>query len=581
VSVSTTTAVIEYTLDGTTTVYAVPYQFFDEEDLVVSWGVTGTETGLSLGSGYTVAARPTALPATGSITLASAGTAGQILRIRRSTPRVQSVDLTRTGPFDPEAIEDAHDRGTLIDQEQDQLLADGAAEVGEFLHGNQGGGTLHAEAVRGGAAGFIGGDDLDTVLTHIEVLETWSNVKAFGAVGDEATDDTAALQAAIDDAISAGDYTTTTRNATKSLFIPPGKYRITSPLRIRSVQYFNLVGGGLTSQLIADASLETVLDLNGTAYSYFRNFLIGGTGDEQMTRALWVRWNGTSRSSTRNQFYGIHVGGYFTRAAFEIGDSSNPNVQVDITNWFGCSAQGSRDGWTTANPATDYQAGFHVGTGTHANCLIHSFFGCNSIHVKYGVRNDATSVMWLGGILQSNDSDIFNGSVRYSSYKGFRSEGSWRLLTSGGPSTYAGQVSLEDITWNSDILDPDLDAFILWQTGGHLRIANVQIPCRSGVHPRIYIGSASDSTLSIDGLSTSESLADLITKAGLGELQTFVSGYTQMPTEELDPPNSTIMGQFGALLEVPTVTGSTGGNAALQSLLAILAEKKIIIDGST
>lgn len=141
-AVSTTTSLIEYTLDGATTVYSVTFQFFAAADLVLSWGATGTETTLALGSDYTVAARPAELPATGSITLTSAGTNGEKLRIRRSTPKTQSVDLSTSGPIDPESIEDADDRAMLLIQE----VAEGAALDSDFVHGNLGGGSLHAAA---------------------------------------------------------------------------------------------------------------------------------------------------------------------------------------------------------------------------------------------------------------------------------------------------------------------------------------------------------------------------------------------------------------------------------------------------
>src|SRR5262245_32682992 len=60
-------------------------------------------------------------------------------------------------------------------------------------------------------SGFIQG--LNTV--------DWVNVKAFGAVGDNVNDDTAAIQAAIDYAAA---------NNLSTIYMPKGTYKITSPL---------------------------------------------------------------------------------------------------------------------------------------------------------------------------------------------------------------------------------------------------------------------------------------------------------------------------------------------------------------
>jgi hypothetical protein len=72
-AVSTTHERVLYDLDGVTAGYSVTFQFFAEGDLSVTYGTTGDETTLSLGSDYTVAARPSDLPALGTITLASPG----------------------------------------------------------------------------------------------------------------------------------------------------------------------------------------------------------------------------------------------------------------------------------------------------------------------------------------------------------------------------------------------------------------------------------------------------------------------------------------------------------------------------
>ena len=63
----------------------------------------------------------------------------------------------------------------------------------------------------------------------IKLLERMSTID-FGVVGDGATDDTAAMQIAIDASVAAG----------KILFIPAGTYKITSTLTLP--QHARLIG---------------------------------------------------------------------------------------------------------------------------------------------------------------------------------------------------------------------------------------------------------------------------------------------------------------------------------------------------
>jgi hypothetical protein len=82
------------------------------------------------------------------------------------------------------------------------------------------------------------------------------NVKDFGAVGDGVTDDTAAIQAAIDSLGTIGGI----------VQVPSGTYKVSSALNISS--YINLKGSGaVSSTLLTNSSTNNVIYINGVSNS--------------------------------------------------------------------------------------------------------------------------------------------------------------------------------------------------------------------------------------------------------------------------------------------------------------------------
>jgi Pectate lyase superfamily protein len=97
----------------------------------------------------------------------------------------------------------------------------------------------------------------------------WTDVRAFGALGDGKADDTAAIQRAI-------DYTATTTQGV--VFFPPGGYKITDRLKVdRNV---DLMGVGLAfgSQIIpVNTDAITILGVDWPGGHGFRNHIKGLT----------------------------------------------------------------------------------------------------------------------------------------------------------------------------------------------------------------------------------------------------------------------------------------------------------------
>lgn len=382
-----------------------------------------------------------------------------------------------------------------------------------------------------GAGGSgVGGNVVSTVTVtdEPEPVKELVDVRRFGRFGTQ--NDAGVLQAAIDASLGPGDPAITTRKGVRKLYIPAGDYLIKTPLRVRSALDFQIVGDGPGTQIIANApGMECLLDVNGAAHGTIADITFRGAAGASVERALWVRWNGVARSTTALNFYNLRVRDLvYIRAGVEIGDEGKPGVQVDTTFWSGCSVVGAKVLW---DGGTDYQTGFWVGDGLHANNLLHQFVGCVSIRSKYGVRNAASQVLWDGGCLQGNEVDFRSDSVGYSVLRGTRSEDSGRLFETGGATSYAAIMSLEDVVWTSNAMHSD-GYFVRWLTGGSLRMANVRVPRVAGEKPKILFSGAGGGVLELQGVSTATPLGELISSTGAGTLVSHGSYVQQDPVTQ-------------------------------------------------
>ena len=121
-TVSSNTSRISYAGNGSETIFAFPYYFLADADLVVVRrdDASGAETTLVLDTDYTVTGA--GMAAGGAITTMTPPAAGQTLTIRRVVSLTQSTDFVANDPLDAEVLERAVDRATMADQQlQEQV----------------------------------------------------------------------------------------------------------------------------------------------------------------------------------------------------------------------------------------------------------------------------------------------------------------------------------------------------------------------------------------------------------------------------------------------------------------------------
>lgn len=130
--------------------------------------------------------------------------------------------------------------------------------------------------------------------TVTDKLRDVVSVKDFGAVGNGTTDDTAAIQSAL--------------NTTKPVFVPEGTYKITSSLRV----YNSIYGASPTASIFhnyvttpgGQTVPEACLDVSGASYySLFENFAVAGQSGNSSTGITTRTQADVDSNSTDNPSY--------------------------------------------------------------------------------------------------------------------------------------------------------------------------------------------------------------------------------------------------------------------------------------
>jgi hypothetical protein len=150
-------------------------------------------------------------------------------------------------------------------------------------------------------------------------LQESVSVKDFGAVGDGVTDDTAAIQAAIDAVQAAGGGT---------VYVPKGQYKTTDVIRITGK--VNLIGANRTnvSAIVAHHTGAAILSLKGSTGSCIK-FIWFGTDTTTYPKTGITLGRSSAASAGHHLIEHIRIQGYFSVAAV-YSIASEVNTWIDL-----------------------------------------------------------------------------------------------------------------------------------------------------------------------------------------------------------------------------------------------------------
>jgi hypothetical protein len=173
-----------------------------------------------------------------------------------------------------------------------------------------------------------------TPRTMPDRLGEIKNVKDYGAVGDGVTNDTAALQAALDAAYSPSGHGANFW-LNKAVFVPAGRYKITAPLKIVNTWGAHVFGDGMFSTNILNMNNNnpSVFVTNGVGYSTFEHMRLvpapGGIGFD-------YNWDNTGLSGQMNTFRKIAFEG--GKYCCRVGAGG---FMCDTSTWIDCAFLGA------------------------------------------------------------------------------------------------------------------------------------------------------------------------------------------------------------------------------------------------
>jgi hypothetical protein len=379
----------QYTATASQTVFAYTFEIVDKDDIVV----LKNGTTLSEGTNYTVS--NVGNDSGGNVTLTVGATAGDILTLYRDMPYARTQNYTNSGDFLASEVNSDFDnlwlageqtnrsfsqsiRKPITDSESISMeLPAAASRSGKLLSFTSDGAvSVATSATNGTVANLVTYSPPFTgaVDTTVEAkLSESVSVKDFGAVGDGVTDDTDAIQAAINSSSSViripeGDYKITDKNGAYGILI--------------SATNKTIIGDGLeVANLIYTSSATNRPAISVTASDvHIKGIRIDGTANATKSAQTTANCNGitftnASECSVRFcQIIGGHYGLHFDNDTGSYGSNDHNIAEGNILRNFqstGFIAQQAQYLLVQGNDAKDCKSdGFKIAEGTRRSRIL-------------------------------------------------------------------------------------------------------------------------------------------------------------------------------------------------------------------
>ena len=296
---------VQYTCNGTQTVFDYPFPIFETADLQVLFD------GVPQYAGYEITGAGTS--GGGQITFTAAPTAGVILSLARELAIARVSDFTEGSSFAAATLNTELDynvaaiqqvsaqQNTMLRYADSEIapntyLPDRATRANQVL-GFNGDGQLitYPTAAPVGATPYTVTGTGATARAIQDRLNEIVSIKDFGAVGDGVADDTLAIQHAL--------------AAHQKVFVPSGTYRITSTLTVGNAQ--GLFGQGNSSIIHADNNSFDIIQLPA-GYAQIHNLKLenGNAGIRLFGRDNVCVENSITDVNIWTANYGLVLDGY-------------------------------------------------------------------------------------------------------------------------------------------------------------------------------------------------------------------------------------------------------------------------------
>jgi hypothetical protein len=336
-TVSSSTARVSYSGNGSTQAFAVPFYFLSSSHLLVTLrSSTGVETPQVLGTDYTVTGA--GVLTGGTVTMTTAPASGATLVIVRNVPLTQETDLQPNDRLPAETLEQTVDKLTMItqqlDEASDRAIKFPVSDSSSFDT------TLPVSSTRAGKYfkfGSTGAISLDSVAPGYATAV----VTDFGAVGDDSTVNTTAIQAAIDSLTNGG-----------TLFFPTGTYRSGS-LTIGSNNIKFLMTDGTVLKFPTLGASTKAITVNANNFSIEGGKLQGPAASVYVANENGIHMLGTSTSARKSGLRLVDVeitqfGGHGIYAQF-VDDILLDSCKIHYCGYSGASFLSCNHGVATKN----------------------------------------------------------------------------------------------------------------------------------------------------------------------------------------------------------------------------------------